>query len=259
MWHTIAAAESIAAASTNADITFPTDGEITIRNDHLMLTEAFNLIGAVALGTGLTVPRLNAPLLNQIARHTFWPFNRSATIPSPVKFCDYRESPLPLPQNEEILFEAGNDDAGAQVQNLIAFISPPTRDRSIPGGKARVVLRATASVAGIAQNWSTEGNLTLAESIKGGWYSIINAHVFDAGSLAFRLVFPNPPLYAGRRMRPGGLCMEAIDNLPSPIQDGKTGVWGKFHSFELPRIQHFANATGASTQEIRLDCIYHGE
>jgi len=140
------------------------------------------------------------------------------------------------------------------------WIAPPTWSKQLPPHIQRLTVRATASAAGTADSWGAFGALTLSDQdLRGGVYAVVGAQVFDAGSIAFRFNFGRAPYIQGRKLRPGGLCMEALANIPLPQQMGGQGVWGLFHTFELPTIQVFANASAASAQEIRLDLLYLGE
>lgn len=259
MHHLAAYSASITAGATATDLAAVTDGEFTVRNSHLIFTDPLQLSGIFATGTGMLRPRFNVPTLNAIARFMVFPLNRSATVPSPANWVDLRDFPAPMPLNEEIAIEVGNDDAADQIQNVFLFLTQPGFSRNIPRGLARLNVRATGAVAGIAQSWSTEGNLTFTENLKGGWYSVNGVYLQDAGVLAYRIVFPNGNMVNGKRFRPGGIAMEAINNIPLDWYPAGMGEWGRFHSFEPPRLQVFANATGASTQEVRLDLTYLGE
>lgn len=261
MFHLLAWSEAgIAAGATDADINAVVDDEITTRNNHFILTEPFNALCFTCIETSVTRARLNIPTINAIARHQIFPIHRSSTVPSDFRWQDFRDWPFKLPVNEELAVEATNDlGAATEVSNAFSIIAPPSWNRNLPRGGQRINVRATGALAGVAQSWSGNGALTFAENLRGGWYTVVGAQCFDAGSLAFRLNFARPYMYGGRKLRPGNLCMEAIGNTPPFDYGNGFGVWGSFHSFEPPQFQILANASGASTQEIRLDLIYTGE
>lgn len=258
-YHLLMYEEALGVAAADSDLDAVPDAEISNRNSHFILSEQFNLIAIYYMAASATRARLNVPTLNAIARHQIWPVDRSATVIADPSVPDLRDYPIALPLNEEIAVE-GSNDLGAATENstCFLFIAPPNWTRNLPRGLARVQVRATGAVAGVAQSWSLLGNLTFAENLRGGWYSIIGANCFDAGTLALRFVFPKPEIHQGRKLRPGIICQETIGNKPWPLNRGGLGVLGSFHSFEPPQIEIYANATAASTQEIRLDLVYHG-
>ena len=260
MFHLLAWEEALAAGAADSDLDAVPDPEFSRRNDHFITTEPFNMIAAMYMAASATRARFNIPTINAIGRHQFWPVNRSATVNSDPRVQDFRDYPMPLPMNEELAVE-GSNNLACMTENstLFAWIAPPTWNRNLPRGLQRLVVRATGAVAGVAQSWSALGNLTFAENLRGGWYSLVGAGCFDAGTLALRFVFPRPYIYQGRKLRPGIVCDEAIGNIIWSPQFGGLGEFGRFHSFEPPQIEIYANASAASTQEIRLDLIYHGE
>lgn len=251
----------------NVDMTAAVDGNFSQRNSHYIMSEQYQLLGAYHQAESATRARFNVPSINAIARHQIYPPNRSITIPSPPQLADYREYPIPLPMNEEIAVEESNNNAaGAEDTYALLWVAPPGWTRNIPRGIARLIIRATSTVTTVANAWSGFANITFAENLKGGVYSIVNARAIAANSIAWRLNFPKMPLYQGRKFYPGGLCSEAIGNLEGRFGLNGYGMGitpfgelGKFHTFEPPTIQIFANAAAATAHEIRLDMVYLGD
>lgn len=262
MFHLLAynAALGVAAADTN--LNGVADPEFTRRgtNNNFIFTEDYQLLAAFYHAASATRARFDIPTLNAIARPQLWPVERSATIPDDPGFLDLRNYPMKLPRNEEIAVQGSNDLGAATEQSqLFAWVAAPTWSMNLPRGQQRLIVRATGAVAGVAQAWSSLGALTFAENLRNGYYTIVGAQLFDAGTLAMRFIFARPPIINGRRMRPGVLSTEAIGNKPLEMQMGGLGIFGTFHSFEPPQIEIFANAAGASVQEVRLDLVYQGE
>ena len=228
--------------------------------NNFIFTGNYDILGAFYHAASATRARLNSPTLNAIGRMQLWPVERSATIPDDPGWMDWRSFPVAIPQNEEIGVE-GSNDLGAATENSQCFlwVAPKSHSMNLPRGRQRLTVRATGAVAGVAQSWSSLGNLTFAENLRGGWYTLLGAQCFDAGTLALRFIFPAGQMAGGTNLRPGILCQEAIGNKPLPANMGGFGPMGNFNSFEPPQIEIFANATAASVQEIRLDLAYHGE
>lgn len=256
------AALGINAADT--DLVALVDPEFSRRGgagaaDHYIFTEPYRLAMAHYMAASATRARFNVPSINAIGRQQIWPVNRSATIQSHERVMDLRDSPLDLPMNEEVAIEGSNNlGAATEESSAMLWVVPPGWNMNIPTGLRRLTVRATGAVAGTAASWGAAGAITFSENLTGGYYSVVGCRVFDAGTLAFRLIFPRGNVVNGRRLRPGGLSSEAIGDLPFDYQMEDFGLWGAFHSFEPPQMEIWANATAASVQEIRMDLIYHG-
>src|SRR5207248_2273334 len=102
---------------------------------------------------------------------------------------------------------------------------------------------------------------TFSNLLKGGTYCIINAYVFAANALAFRLNFVRAPLYKNqRKLFPGDLVQNAYGNYPNVLGDDWMGPFGYFDTFELPLIEILATANVASaTYTMIIDMVYVSE
>lgn len=257
-FHLAAYSAQLAIGATDADIAAASDAVFTRRSSHFIFSEAYKVLAAFANGVGLSRARFNAPTLNVLGRPQIWPVEQSATIPDWPGIYDCRDYPMELPLREEIAVEGTNTDAGAQQANVFLWLGDSKWNRNLPRGKQRITIRATGAVAGVANSWSGLGAITFTENLRGGYYTLIGAQCFDAGTLAIRFAFPRADPVNARQFRPGILCQEAIANSPLKENMGGFGVLGSFDSDEAPQIEIFANATAASVQEMRLDLVYHG-
>src|SRR5262245_15349149 len=260
--HTILAYNVTAGVNdSNVDMTAAVDPNFSRRNNHYILSEPYNLIGAQHVAASATLSRLNVPTINAIARHQIWGVNRSATQPNNPNIADYRSAPIPIPLNEEIAIEESNN-LGAATENCNVFlvIAPPAWNYNIGRGIARVVARFTATIVVSASAWSADASLVFAENLKGGVYEVVGAEAQAAGLHAFRLNFVRMPLYNGaRKLLPGSFGMEALGNQTWREGINAWGSWGKFHTFEPPLISCFSNSGGGTAIEGRLDLNYLGE
>lgn len=259
MFHLLAYQTGAAATATpDLDMTAVPDSVFTARNGHFIFSERYKMLASFQNGVTPTRRRLNMPSLNTLGRHHFWPLEASATVPDLPGIADYRDFPIDIPLREELAVEATVSAAGPEQNNQLIWIGDMGWNRNLPVGQARITVRATGAVAGVANAWSGLGVLTLAENLRGGYYAMVGAQCFDAGTLAARFMFPRSSSAMVKPMRPGILCQEAIANSPLKENMGGFGVLGTFDSDEMPQVEIYANATAASVQEFRLDLIYFG-
>lgn len=260
MFHLLANGGDLGAAAANVTVPNLTDDVFIARNNGYIFTEQWASAGLFAQGATITRVRSNVPKLNAFNRHHIFPLNQSATIPSNPQMQDMRKEPLAYPMNEVFLWEGSNGAAGAEQCRVLSWLVGPDWTTEFPEHLQRLTVRATGAAVGTANDWGLLSAITFADQdLRGGVYSIIGCQCFDAGSIAFRFRFPRQRDVNGRKLRPGGMCMEAVGNIPHPIMSGGLGEWGRFHTFEPPTIQILANAAGASAQELRLDLLYLGE
>jgi hypothetical protein len=191
---------------SNVDMTAAVDTEFSRRNNHYIFTRQFNLIGAFINGANMTRVRFNVPSWNAIGRQQIYPPHRSATVPSNPVLHDLRNNPVPIPQNEEIALEESNNlGAATEQENCALLIASPDWQMAGQAQGQLFDLRFTASVTGVAQAWSAPVAITMADNLKGGWYSVLGAQVQAAAFLYFRFRPIRFAGYQGIKMLPGGL------------------------------------------------------
>jgi hypothetical protein len=263
MFHLLSYFAALGVNAADSDLAAVPDQEFTRRGgaggvDHYIFTEQYNLLGVSYNAASAIRARFNVPTWNGFGRHQIFPVSRALANADLGFFNDYRDYPMEIPMDEEVAME-GSNNLGAATENSYGhlWIAGPQWSRNLPKGIHRFCERATYTITAVAQQW-TIGALTMAEQLKGGVYAVCGMEVQDAGVQAARLVFVRGNTVNGRRMRPGCIVDEALGNRPIKEMRGGMGVWGRFHSFELPQIEILANAAGASTGEVRLDLVYLG-
>lgn len=259
MFQVLAYSASLGAAAADSDVAAAVDPNFSIRNNHFILTEPYQLVAAYYNALTATRARLNVPSINGVGRHLIEPVSQSASIVSRQYVQDLRDYPLALPQNEEIAVEGSNAAAGAEQATAILFIAPQGWNRNLPRGIIRINIRATASPTGVANGWSADANLAFIDNLKGGYYSVVGMRVQGTAVIAARLNFRNGAVVNGRKLLPGCPGQQAVGDFPNPIWLGGMGSYGMFHSFEPPSVAVFTSAAGAVTCELRLDVVYHGD
>lgn len=265
MFHTVAYSAVTAQAAALADLPAVSDTILTVRNSHLIFTDDFLLRLAYGLGSSQTLMRFNTPTLNAYFRHQLWPFDFGGATPGVVPdrpaIIDYGDMPIKMPENEEIAIEVSNaSGVGGERNSVFLWLFTADHQFAVPKGIFRGTARATYSITPAAAGaWSGASAFTFAENLRGGWYSVVGFNVFDASTLAARLIFPRARQYDGRVLRPGTLAQNAGGNRPDRKFDGGLGVYGVFHSFEPVQVEILSNTAALHTGECRLDLVYHGD
>jgi len=200
------------------------------------------------------------PKLNGISRHNIYGLNDSATVPTPFNLQDLRVEPLALSQNEPLFWQATNTGAGAESDVVMQALVPPDWSMQLPEHLQRMTVRFTAAPVAVADAWSADVAITFPDQdLRGGVYSIIGCQAFLAANIAYRFILPRQKPSQGRLLRPGGISLQAVNNITHPIFNAGLGEWGRFHTFELPRVQIYNNAAGAVTLTGFMDILYLGE
>jgi len=256
-------AAAAAAGATNVDLTAATDTEITVRNGHYIFTEPYKMLAVAPVGASITRGRFQVPKWNSIGEFTLFNANRALTPPSNPQWDLYMVAPPMIPQNEEFQVQLSNNlGAATEQESVVLQIAPDDFSQNIDRGEMVIQIRATAAVTNILNAWSGATSITLSQSLRGGVYAIVGTVVQGANAVAYRWIFPRNKLYHGRRLRPGGLVQTAIGDIINNQADPWAMAWGvkgAFHTFELPSIETFGTAAGATTYQVFMWLVRIGE
>lgn len=264
MFHHLMYKVTAGVNDANVDMTGVPDTIFTVRSsNHFMLPDRFQWLAAAHLGVSVLRCRTNIPSWNNFGRHQIWPVNRSATPPSPPRIDDYRKAPLPLPVMEEIaLEESGNLGAATEQETTHLWIGTMDWSPRTPRGLFSLRVRASQSVTGVSAAWGGATPIVLSDNLIGGWYAVVGCYCFEATGRAFRLIFPHYPGSQGNRnLRPGSLMTNATGNIETNFEEAfnsALGVWGAFHTTELPSIEIYQDTGSTVTCELRLELVYLG-
>lgn len=256
--HTVAWSASL-GAGPNLDTAFSNDDVLGNRNNHLIVTDPYRVICAAPIGALITRMRFGNAALQRYSFVHLWPLIVSAAPTTNPVLNDMRDTPLVLPQNEEITVESSNSAVGPTATNLIGWLAADGWTQNLPGYITKLTVRATVTVgAGSATTWGPLGNIAFERDLLNGVYAVTGCTVVAATGIAFRIRFPDQRNVYGKQHRPGFLIQPSATLQPSPLWDGDFGEWGRFHTFTPPQIQTFADAAGG-TYEVRLTLLYLGE
>jgi hypothetical protein len=258
MYMHLSAYSASLAAGPNLDTAVVADEVIGTRNNHLIFTDQYRLLAAQPIGALLNRARFGNASLQKYSFNHLHPLTVSATQPTNPQFMDCRESPIELPQNEELTVELGNSGAGPTQSSVLLALAADGWSMNLPRGAAELVTRATAVVAaGSETTWGPLANLVFERDLINGVYSVVGCSVVAANALAFRLRFPDMRSVNGKQHRPGWLVQDTNTTYPNAVWRGGFGEWGRFHTFSPPQIQTLADAAGG-TYEVRLNLVYLG-
>jgi hypothetical protein len=257
---------NIAAAGVNAvnsDLLAATDTEITQRNSHYTFTERYRMLAAAAVGVSVTRGRFQAPRWNAIGEFAIFNANRALTPPTNPQWDLYSVAKPEIPQMEEFQVQLSNNlGAGTEQESVVIQAAPDDWNANLDLGDLVLCVRATAAVTNILNTWSGPTAITLIQSLRGGVYAVLGAVVQGANGVAYRWIFPRNKMYHGRRLRPGGLVQTAIGDVINQQVDPYIfgwGIAGGFHTFELPQIEVFGTAAGATTYQVFLWIAHIGD
>lgn len=254
------------AAGVVADGVAVVDGNYSVRNNHYIFTEDYDLVGAFAAGATLTAAQIDSPTIDAWNPLQVYPTNASAlTVAANPNLMDLRASPIKLPLNEEIKFQLAGGAGGAEADFGIYWIRA-----SGPGGNdfpiqpaslqyPRFIAIFTVTQVITIGVWSSFGAITFTNPLRGGAYQCNAAWLVNAKALAYRINFVKSPLYMGRKMYPGNLCDTTYGNQVMRFGGNWLGGLGRFNNFELPQLSCFGSiTTGSASYTGYMDLTYLG-
>lgn len=246
--HLAAYYESIANGVANVDVAAVNDGILTRLNGHFVLPQDGKIIGVYNGSANFNRGRLNTPSLRYVGLPSTVPGNASLTVPSPMNFLDWTQTPVMIPKVDEIAYEGTQDGGGAEV--VWSGILFGFGRKEIPGGNV-YRLRGTAAITCAAGTW-VSGSITMDSTLPQGRYALVGMIAQGANLGLARLIFP------GASFRPGCVAINTLTGIPADVFTNRSlGVFGEFESINLPNLECLS--VGACTaQTVFLDVIRTG-
>lgn len=254
------------AAGVVADGVAVVDNQFSIRNNHYIFTEDYEIVAATALGATLTAAQLDSPSIDAFNPHQIYPVNATAlTLAANPNFQDLRDSPIKVPQNEEIQFKIAGGAGGAEADFglLILRCSGPGAPQyplapSTPTNP-RFVAIGTATLTNTIGTWSPFAAMAFTNSLRGGAYQLNQLYLVCNKAALVRVNFVKQPIYQNRKLFPVGVCDTTYGNQPLRFLPRAFGGLGRFNNFELPQISTYATVTaGATAFTFYADLTYLG-
>lgn len=264
MFHTLAYTANFAATTTLGNLPAITDTVFQSRNNDYIMVDDFRLGLAYGLGATITELRFNWPSLIGFGYHQVYEYDYNGTTvslpPDRPALVDYLSQPIIVPKDEQLDVQVTNAPGTTEQNTLLLTLFTPMHQFSIPTGVQRLTIRATyAFTPGAAYVWSGAQALTFETTFRGGWYQVVGLDVKDATSIAARLIFPKGTPYSGRILRPGVITRTSLGNRAADRFMGRLGVFGFFHSLELPYIEVLPSSTAAKAGTCAFDVVYMGD
>lgn len=232
---------------------------------HWIFTEPYDLMAIVGASATITQAQLFNATLNAINIPQIYPNIAGIVPPSNPNIMDLRHMPIPLPMNEEQAIQISAGAGGAEPSYALMFLKPggagamqypiPAPSLTMP----RVFAAVTATIVLTAGVWSPFVPITFTNPLKGGAYQLNGAWWRVANALAYKHNFVKAPLYQGRKLFPGSLVENAVNNVPLRFGSQWMGPHGRFNNFELPQVSVLGTTTtGSATYNGVLDLSYLG-
>jgi hypothetical protein len=247
--------EDIDAAGGYVNLAAIPDPHLTIVGDDLEVPDLDRLVWvAFGIGSGgLGEGRLQSPTLERLGRIYVTPSNGGndgdVQPDSPHAVYDLRQNPRRLTATEQLNALIHSNTSAVAIQWAICgFSNGPIAPLS---GQEMFTLRATNTTTLTVGGW-TNGSLTLAENLEVGTYQIVGCRFQSAGLIAARFVL--------RRAahRPGALAVDDVNDLEhSMFRMGGLGVWGEFHTSQIPTVD-WLSMSADSSQVAHIDLVKVG-
>lgn len=221
------------------------DGQIAIVNNHFLPPKPLMLIWAFALGTNLQRVRITTPKLRVLSPLFVRPMRAALVGGDNPNIAQYWTAPFRFQEEEEITVET-LQNAGADQQITVLMALMETME-SIPPGET-LVIRASSTTAAVANVWSAL-TYVLDSSLPKGWYAMVGSEHASTNAQGHRWTFD------GQFYKPGNpSCATVLQRLPDRYYQYPAGVFGRFRTYNLPRLEVLCNGADNS-HEIYLHLV----
>lgn len=270
MFHLLSYTNTPGAAVTLANMGMVADNSaIAQGNTGYRFFQNFRLLAAFAHAAAMTQAEIRSSTLDGLARWNLWPLNLSLNIPGNPQVDDYRAIAPMLPKFEDVNLAYSDTAVGGEQADVFAWIGTEgwTPDISMlaqlftPGDPyvgRRLTVNSTTTLNKGAKAWGADVALTFEQLPRSGAYAILGGECVAAACGAWRINFPSMPLYHGKKLFPGDIVQQAVGDVPKKQGRNWLGVWGVFHTLELPFASLFGQAAGTVAVNLNLDLMYLG-
>lgn len=250
------------------------DGAFAQGNTGYRFVERYKMLAAYNHGASLTQVEFRSPTLNALGLWNSWPLNLSLNQPSNYQVDDMRNYSPIIPQMEDFEAHAADSAVGGEKFDVAVFVGTenhktheedwlPVLNAMMNTGEAyvgrRITVNSTTTLNKGAQGWGADTALTFEQLPRGGVYAVIGGQAVAAACMAWRINFPRHPLYkSARKLFPGDLVNQAVGDVPNKLGPTWLGIWGVFHTWELPFASLYGQAAGTVAWNGNLQLVYLG-
>lgn len=270
MFHLLSYTNTPAGAVTLANMGMVADNSaIAQGSTGYRFYQPFRLLAAFAHAAAMTQAEIRSSTLDGMARWNIWPLNLSLNIPGNPQIDDYRDFAPVLPMFEDVNLAYSDTAVGGEQADVFAWIGTPGWTRDLSGLTSlfsgsdpyigrRLTVNSTTTLNKGAKAWGADVALTFEQLPRSGAYAVLGGECVAAACGAWRINFPNNPMYQGKKLYPGDIVQQAVGDVPKKQGRNWLGVWGVFHTLELPFASLFGQAAGTVAVNLNLDLVYLG-
>lgn len=269
MFHLLSYTTTTAGAVALSNLGMVADGAIAQGVTGYRFTEPYKLLAAYVHAATLTQAEITSPTLNGLSLWNVYPVDLSLNIPANPNVNDFRSFAPMLPMYEDVNLAVS--DTAAAGEQIIGHEWIGTQNWSpdlgiltqMYGGNdpyigRRMTIKSSTTLNKGAGAWGADVALTFEQLPRGGVYAVIGGDCVAAACSAWRINFTRQPLYMGRKLFPGDIVSQAYGDVPKKQGRNWMGVWGVFHTWELPFGSLFGQAAGTVAVNLALDVVYLG-
>lgn len=237
MFH-LSAFTALLGTTADTDITALQDDILAIQNNHFLPQVDLSVVKLWVASATLSRVKLNSPKIRQINPTFIRPINVGTLPANNPNYSHFDGSQLVVKAQEELQMLATSGIAmGTERFTGLVWLS--TGINPIPTGDIYTCRFTSTGTAG-ANAWTTI-SYTMDTILPQGLYSMVSSELQSTNALAHRWIFSN------QYWRPGGLSLTSLGNRSDfDLYDFEQGEYGRFATFDLPRLQVLCNGADAA-------------
>lgn len=236
-------------ARTDQYLSVNTNGQFFIPGPAGGGLSPWRIAAAYAMGTTMTVARINNATLRRLSLPSITPVNPGLTIPNLFNVAMFGINGPRLPYADQFSVEA--DQTGAEVQTSFVWLHDGNLNALSPGQEVFPV-QFTSTITTVLSAW-TLGNITFAQNLPVGVYRVVGMDVIGTTLNAARLVNPQGG------PRPGILGRAANSVFPSnQFRMGSFGTFLEFTSYAQPYLEVYCSSSASIVFTGYLDLVRVG-
>lgn len=248
-WHLLCYGGAKTDSTANEAIPAPPDPAFNrVSASEYLMPDDLDIFQAQAGNDTITRARIVTPSMRTLGLPEIYPLNVTA-VPALPLAVDFRPNdPIRVKKNDTLSVECSN--AASTIDTAWAALGIRKRVVAVPPGP-RTTFSGTAAQTLVA-NAFTFATITFDQTPPVGNYAVVGMSCVCNDAWFARLIFPYQSNW-----RPG--CMVGATAAGFEYRQfsrhGGIGVWGMFHSVNLPQLEIFGAIAGAETPRVYIDVV----